>query len=288
MGCAMNYYPFHIGDYASATRHLSWDEDAAYRRLLDVYYTHEKPIPDAKVIRFTGAQTKSQREAVATVLSEFFVLGEEGWRHERCDSEIDSMRVKQAMQEEKDAHETERMRRYRERRAAMFEALRAVSIVPAWDVGMKELQRLFDTYCNANGNGPATNLQREQVVSGEEPATAIPTPTPIPIPILNSLESAKTRSTKKCPKDFGLTDDMAEWAKENAPLVLASVELEKLKDHTFGTARSDWVGTWRNWMRKAQQDAVTQAARNATRNHLTNTNRYSGAAAAIFDGATHV
>ena len=27
----MNYYPFHIGDYLSATRHLSWEEDAAYR-----------------------------------------------------------------------------------------------------------------------------------------------------------------------------------------------------------------------------------------------------------------
>ena len=25
----MNYYPFHIGDYVSATRHLTWDEDAA-------------------------------------------------------------------------------------------------------------------------------------------------------------------------------------------------------------------------------------------------------------------
>ena len=31
----MNYYPFHIGDYLSATRHLSWDEDHAYRRLLE-------------------------------------------------------------------------------------------------------------------------------------------------------------------------------------------------------------------------------------------------------------
>lgn len=41
----MNYYPFHIGDYLSATRHLSWEEDAAYRRLLDTYYTNEKPLP---------------------------------------------------------------------------------------------------------------------------------------------------------------------------------------------------------------------------------------------------
>ena len=32
----------HIGDYLSATRHLSWEEDAAFRRLLDTYYSTEK------------------------------------------------------------------------------------------------------------------------------------------------------------------------------------------------------------------------------------------------------
>jgi len=42
----MNYYPFHIGDFLSATKHLSWIEDAAFRRLLDVYYTTEKPLPN--------------------------------------------------------------------------------------------------------------------------------------------------------------------------------------------------------------------------------------------------
>ena len=176
----MNYYPFHIGDYASATRHLSWDEDAAYRRLLDAYYTLEKPIGADRVYRLVLAASKAQRQAVDVVLSEFFTLTSDGWMHERCESELDSMRVKQAAQEDKDRHETDRMRRYRERRAAMFEALRAVEIVPAWDVPMKELQRLFDTNCNAPATTPATHLQREQAVAGVTPATAIPTPTPTP------------------------------------------------------------------------------------------------------------
>ena len=44
----MNYYAFHIGDYASATRHLSWIEDAAYRRLIDCYYVREVPFPTDK------------------------------------------------------------------------------------------------------------------------------------------------------------------------------------------------------------------------------------------------
>lgn len=87
----MNYYPFHIGDYLSATRHLSWEEDAAYRRLLDTYYTTEKPLPlDFRAVcRLVLAQTESQREAVETVLQEFFEKTENGWINRRADAEID-------------------------------------------------------------------------------------------------------------------------------------------------------------------------------------------------------
>lgn len=99
----MNYYPFHIGDYLSATRHLSWEEDAAYRRLLDTYYTHEKPLPAElrAVCRLVLATTEGQREAVATVLQEFFELTAEGWVNHRADAEIAAMREKQQKQREK-------------------------------------------------------------------------------------------------------------------------------------------------------------------------------------------
>ena len=62
----MNYYPFHIGDYLSATRHLSWEEDCAYRRLLDVYYTSEKPLPIENYMNYTTdvCMTKFTKEQV--------------------------------------------------------------------------------------------------------------------------------------------------------------------------------------------------------------------------------
>lgn len=84
----MNYYPFHIGDYASATRHLSWDEDMAYRRLMDAYYTREEPIPVDRraAYRLVSAATPEQREAVDIVLAEFFEETPNGWRNSRCDS----------------------------------------------------------------------------------------------------------------------------------------------------------------------------------------------------------
>ncbi len=101
----MNYYPFHIGDYTSATRHLSWDEDAAYRRLLDVYYTTEKPLPNdlRAVCRLVLATTDAQREAVKVVLEEFFEMSENGWINARADREIDAMRDKQQKQRDKAA-----------------------------------------------------------------------------------------------------------------------------------------------------------------------------------------
>lgn len=99
----MNYYPFHIGDYLSNTRHLSWEEDAAYRRLLDVYYSTEKPIPTdhRSACRLVLATTDAQREAVQVVLREFFQQTESGWINKRADAEIAIMRARQQSQRAK-------------------------------------------------------------------------------------------------------------------------------------------------------------------------------------------
>jgi uncharacterized protein YdaU (DUF1376 family) len=111
----MNYYPFHIGDYLSATRHLSWEEDAAFRRLLDTYYTTEKPLPAElrAVCRLVLATTESQREAVEQVLKEFFELTELGWVNRRADAEIAEMQERQQIAKAKankrwDKHRAER------------------------------------------------------------------------------------------------------------------------------------------------------------------------------------
>jgi uncharacterized protein YdaU (DUF1376 family) len=86
----VNFYPFHIGDYASATRHLTWLEDLAYRRLLDMYYVREAPLPADKrqVYRLLLASSEEQRDAVDAVLAEFFALGDHGYSHKRCDMEL--------------------------------------------------------------------------------------------------------------------------------------------------------------------------------------------------------
>lgn len=93
----MNYYEHHLGDYVRDTAHLSMLEDGAYRRLLDAYYIREEPLPLTMrdVFRLTRAQSKQDREAVETVLREFFTETAEGWRHARCDREIGRFQDKQ-------------------------------------------------------------------------------------------------------------------------------------------------------------------------------------------------
>jgi uncharacterized protein YdaU (DUF1376 family) len=92
----MNFYSFHIGDYMTKTRHLSWEEDMAYRRLLDVYYGTEKPLPADKraVYRLVLAQTAKHRQAVDVVLTEFFTLTADGYENARCNAEIDAAAAK--------------------------------------------------------------------------------------------------------------------------------------------------------------------------------------------------
>ena len=86
----MNYYSFHIGDYLSATTHLTLLEHGAYRRLLDVYYVNEAHLSSdvSKIHRLAGARTKEEKEAVNSILDEFFTLCDDGYSHDRCDHEI--------------------------------------------------------------------------------------------------------------------------------------------------------------------------------------------------------
>jgi uncharacterized protein YdaU (DUF1376 family) len=90
----MHYYNFNIGDYASHTRNLSQSEDLAYRRLLDEYYLHERPLNacSASVARQIGMS--DQQAAVEYVLQTFFHLTDEGWSNKRVDEEIAKFRAK--------------------------------------------------------------------------------------------------------------------------------------------------------------------------------------------------
>lgn len=86
----MKYYSFNLGDYYGNTTHITWDEDAAYRKLIDWYYSLEGPLPDdpRAIYRKIKADTEERRAACDAVLGEFFTLTEGGFRHQKCEERI--------------------------------------------------------------------------------------------------------------------------------------------------------------------------------------------------------
>lgn len=91
----MNYYPFHLGDYAAHTAHLEPMEDLAYRRMLDLYYRTESALSINVVDIARLIRMRDHLEAIEAVLREFFIETDNGWIHVRCDEEIARMREKQ-------------------------------------------------------------------------------------------------------------------------------------------------------------------------------------------------
>lgn len=84
----MNYYQFHISDWALHTSHLTLQEEAVYRRLLDFYYDTEKPIPKETKPVIRRLRLTEYSDLVGSILEEFFTLEEDGWHNNRADIEI--------------------------------------------------------------------------------------------------------------------------------------------------------------------------------------------------------
>lgn len=87
----MHYYQFNIGDYMRDTAHLDEMEDLAYRRMLDLYYLRESPLPlevkeIAKLIRM-----RSHCECITDVLQEFFERTADGWINSKADAVLSSI-----------------------------------------------------------------------------------------------------------------------------------------------------------------------------------------------------
>ena len=82
----MKWYKFAAAEYQIKTIHLSDAEDLAYRRLLDMAYLSEKPIPlDTGLV---SRRIRIDQDIVDQVLSEFFEKTESGFRNRRVEEEV--------------------------------------------------------------------------------------------------------------------------------------------------------------------------------------------------------
>lgn len=190
----MNFYPFHIGDFAKSTAHLTWLESGAYRRLLDLYYSREAPLPEDfnVVCRLVVATQKSHRVAVEQVLHEFFEQTPNGWVHHRVERELIKMREKIDAADERKTNSSERMQRHRNLRKWYTDALHEVGFVAPFGIKIDELRQLYEAHCY----GVDSEMQREH--NGSEPlhVMAIPKTDPASIPEPRSKSVVKTKMSK--------------------------------------------------------------------------------------------
>jgi len=85
----MHYYKFNISDWHLATSHLSLEEEIIYFKLINFYYDSEKPISLETQLVCRRLRLNDFSGLVETVLHEFFIKSDDGWHHNRCDSEIE-------------------------------------------------------------------------------------------------------------------------------------------------------------------------------------------------------
>lgn len=92
----MHWYKHHIGDWARDTAHLSILESGAYAKLIAVYYRTENPLPSdiSQICKLSGCRTPQDRNAVKSVIMEFFTLESDGYHQKRCDEEIAEYRAR--------------------------------------------------------------------------------------------------------------------------------------------------------------------------------------------------
>jgi len=92
----MHYYQHNIADYRKDTSHLTLLEHGAYRQLLDQYYLNEEPLSldETKLFRLLSAKTTEEKNAIKSVLDDFFTQTETGYIHRRCEIEIQTFHSK--------------------------------------------------------------------------------------------------------------------------------------------------------------------------------------------------
>lgn len=253
----MKHYPHHIGDFDKATRHLTRIERSVYRDLIDLYYDTEQPLPldQASICRKIIARSNEESTAVEQVLNEFFTEIPTGWYHERCEEEISKY------------HANNSQKALAGKASAAAKAL-------------KKQQAL-----NGDSTDVATDVERTNNGTSTNQSTINQSTNQ---PVLSSPPTVSNRATKKCPASFIPTKEMRDWALMTCPDASIAVETDKLRDHTFKTARSDWPGTWRNWMRKAHEDAANRPkARPAPESFKASDDREARARWEEMTGRTH-
>lgn len=230
----MNYYQFHIADWTLHTAHLTLEEEAVYRRLLDYYYDTESPIPEKTQPVIRRLRLGSYEETVASILDEFFTLKADGWHNLRADREI-----------------------------IEYNAKAEIARANGKKGGRPKKQKQENQQVAENQNPQKTqpvisgNPEKTGSKANQEPRTINQKPnsnTPPPPQRGRPKRKAKSR----LPDDFTLTDDRfnraaSYWHRKGRSDLCALTEFDKFANHhrAKGSTMADWDAAWQTWYSNA-------------------------------------
>jgi uncharacterized protein YdaU (DUF1376 family) len=211
----MNYYKRHIGDYAKKAGHLSVLEHGVYTLLLDAYYDREQAPTRAEALRQARARTPEEVAAVDAVLADFFTLDGDRYTQRRVEEEF---------------------------------------------VKAEEVARVNAAKGKLGGRPrkPKGKPEESRRVSEAKPNESPEKPNPLIHQSTNPPTEKQERSPSgsRLPPDWSPSDAEVSFAMINRPDVDWQAEADKFRDYWRGVAgakgrKSDWPGTWRNWIRRA-------------------------------------
>ena len=227
---SLPYFPMYPSDFEAKTSHLTLAEDGAYNRLLRMcWMTPGCSIPDdeAWIMRRLRAHSEDERQAVRTVISEFF---------ESEDGRLFQPRLRR---EALLADEKHARRANAGRKGGIAKAALKTNDFPA-------------------GNAKAMHKQPEP-----EPEPEVTTETSVSVVTPQPKKRASRLSENwHLPMEWGEWAVAEGW-----PESVVRIEAEKFRDFWTAkagrdAAKLDWQATWRNWMRNSKSPKAINGGKN--------------------------
>lgn len=219
------WMPLYWADLLTDTVHLSAAELGAYMRLLGRYWVSGEPLDaDLSRLRRITGMTEKEWSSSRAVLAGFFEERDGKWHHGRVDAELLAAAEKYE-------------RRASAGRKGGHAKASGIAVAMLEQSESESVARLYQ-------------LQLHSSLRSESPS-------------LRSGEADQKSSARgsRLPDDWQPSEEAVAWAGRELPQIDHTQETEKFRDYWRAKPgkdgrKSDWMATWRNWMRNARQCAA--------------------------------
>jgi hypothetical protein len=131
-------------------------------------------------------------------------------------------------------------------------------------------KRQRETQCNVSGTPPETEADSDAETETESPDADAPDGGETPPTDPPSKTESKSRGSR-LPEDWELPDEYFDWAHDEAGLTPEAIRAIAAKFYDYWISvpgakgrKSNWLATWRNWIRRELENSNGQRGRQST------------------------